>query len=218
MSAPKYVEDTFRSILLEELRRKQVQGAGPVAYATEAGRLIPDAVLEDGGTYLVEAKLGRQNREEEKLAEALGDLHDYTKYIPCTGAFAVVYPSILGRIMSLEKMRELVFDPNSEYRATAVFSDARPTDRKYGSFSDLIEWISRHVLEKPMHISVDEDFLVRMLQHQVEYLTASFSHLTARELEAFFGGKDVFHNILQYERILQPFRPLTRKNYVGPQM
>ena len=208
MPTPTWIENTIRAILLEELRKKGVEGAGPVSYnIPQVGRLEPDAILEDGGQYLVETKLG----DETKLAEALADLHDYTKYIDSNGAFAIVYPKSLKKIpLIVSRVREQILSPQARYVATAIFNDNRPTDHCAGDFEALTSWVATHVLRPPEIVRVDVDFLIGMLQSNVGSLSTLMTHLKVSDLERMFGGRSVFENILQYEQNKYPIIHMRR--------
>lgn len=67
MGLPKPTEMTVRRLLLKELEKRGVKVTPEVSYSTPVGRMMPDAVLRNGGDYVVETKLGA----EAKLFDAL---------------------------------------------------------------------------------------------------------------------------------------------------
>jgi len=87
MSVPRPTEMTIRSLLLRELDKRGVKVTPEVSFSTPVGRMMPDAVLRNGGDYVIETKLGA----EAKLFDALIRLYDYSKYTEARGASLITY-------------------------------------------------------------------------------------------------------------------------------
>ncbi|MEM2935928.1 MAG: hypothetical protein QW231_01980 [Candidatus Bathyarchaeia archaeon] len=103
MSVPRPTEMTIRSLLLRELDKRGVKVTPEVSFSTPVGRMMPDALLRNGGDYVIETKLGA----EAKLFDALIRLYDYSKYTEARGAFAILFPEQLRRPMPLKCWRRL---------------------------------------------------------------------------------------------------------------
>jgi hypothetical protein len=43
------------------------------------------------------------------------------------------------------------------------------------------------------------DYIIRSLRESASYIVNGLKHLGGEELETFFGGKNVFKNILEYD-------------------
>jgi len=51
-------EYTVRELLIEELKRRGVKVTPEISFVSPVGRLVPDLLLQNGGCYVVETKLG----------------------------------------------------------------------------------------------------------------------------------------------------------------
>lgn len=195
MSLPSYTENTVRNLLLKELEKRGVKVATEVSYKTPIGIMKPDALLQNGGNYIVETKLG----PEAKLFDAMTQLYDYTKYITAVGGFAILLPKELRRPLPIEWLEHMALSPKYKYVVTAVFKDKRPSQKFVGSLKEVADWISQHVLQPPEYVEPDTSLAISVLNDAVNYVTLGMLRLREQELEDIFGGKTVFENILQYE-------------------
>ncbi|MEM2103030.1 MAG: hypothetical protein QXM22_05910, partial [Candidatus Bathyarchaeia archaeon] len=70
----KPTEMTIRDLLQNELKRKGVVVIPEVSFkGLDGRRLVPDLVLKNGASYVVETKLGA----ETKLLDTMVQLYDY---------------------------------------------------------------------------------------------------------------------------------------------
>ena len=206
MAFPRFTENTVRNLLLRELEKRGVKAATEVTYRTPVGLMKPDALLQDGGSYVVETKLGA----EAKLFDAMTTLYDYTKHAQVVGGFAILLPGELRRPVPIEWLERLALAPDQRYVATAIFKDKRTSQRFTGSLSELADWVSRHVLRPPEYVEPDTSLAIRVLNDAVDYITLSTLQMGEEELEDIFGGKTVFENILQYEAGRYPLEEMRR--------
>lgn len=206
MSLPKPTEYTIRGLLLKELEKKGIKAITEVQYHTPAGIMKPDALLQNGGNYIVETKLGAK----AKLFDAITTLYDYTKHAQVVGGFAILLPGELRRPVPIEWLERMALDPNQRYVATAIFKDKRASQSFTGSLPELADWISQHVLKPPEHVEPDTSLAIRVLNEAVDYFTISMLQLQEEELEDIFGGKTVFENILQYKEGQYPINEMRR--------
>ncbi len=51
-------EYTVRELLIEELKKRGVKVTPEISFVSPVGRLVPDLLLQNGGCYVVETKLG----------------------------------------------------------------------------------------------------------------------------------------------------------------
>jgi len=79
-------EYTVRELLIEELKKRGVKVTPEISFVSPVGRLVPDLLLQNGGCYVVETKLGT----ESKLMNAVLRLYDYSKFAQARGAFAIL--------------------------------------------------------------------------------------------------------------------------------
>ncbi|MEM3356554.1 MAG: N-6 DNA methylase [Candidatus Bathyarchaeia archaeon] len=200
-------EMSLRDLLIEELKVRGVGVVPEVSFRTVDGRrLVPDLVLHDGASYVVETKLGA----EIKLLDAMVQLYDYSKHISeAKGAFAVLFPEELRRPWPSDVIVSIARDSKTQISAIGIFKDLRPSQPFKGSLYEVADWIAGHVL-KPLVVEADTGFAIRVLREAVDYIGASVRQLQSRELEDIFGGKSVFENVLQYEEGRYPLEEMRR--------
>jgi len=206
LALPGFTENTVRNLLLKELEKRGVRAATEVVYRTPVGVMKPDALLQDGGSYVVETKLGA----EAKFFDAITTLYDYTKHAQVVGGFAILLPGELRRPVPIEWLERLALSPSLKYVAMAIFKDKRASQSFTGSLSELADWISQHVLRPPEYVEPDTSLAIRVLNDAVDYITLSMLQMGEEELEDIFGGKTVFENILQYEEGRYPLEEMRR--------
>ncbi|MEM2936894.1 MAG: hypothetical protein QW231_06945, partial [Candidatus Bathyarchaeia archaeon] len=81
---------------------------------------MPDLVLHDGASYVVETKLGA----ETKLLDALVQLYDYGKHIgEAKGAFAVLFPEELRRPWPSDVILSIARDSKTQISCIGIFKD-----------------------------------------------------------------------------------------------
>ncbi|MEM2937502.1 MAG: N-6 DNA methylase [Candidatus Bathyarchaeia archaeon] len=196
---------SLRDLLVEELKRRGVAVVPEVSFRTVDGRrLMPDLVLHDGASYVVETKLGA----ETKLLDAVVQLYDYSKHIgEAKGAFAVLFPEELRRPWPADVILNIARDSKTQISCIGIFKDLRPSQPFKGSLFEVADWIAGHVL-KPLVVEADTGFAIRVLRDAVDYVSASVRQLQGKELEDIFGGKSVFENVLQYEEGRYPLEEM----------
>ncbi len=187
-------EYTVRELLIEELKKRGVKVTPEISFVSPVGRLVPDLLLQNGGCYVVETKLGA----ESKLMNAVLRLYDYSKFAQARGAFAILFPEELRRPWPAEVLRRVAVDSRTQYTVMAIFRDFRPSQSFRGNLSEVADWIAGHVLRVPV-VEADTGLAIRVLREAVDFVTASVRMLKGEELEDIFGGRSVFENILQYE-------------------
>jgi type I restriction-modification system DNA methylase subunit len=191
-----------RKFLIEELQKRKVKASEHPSYSTPKGRMEPDILLQNGGDYVVETKLGGD------LFTAFAELHDYLKYIKVSGGFAVILPDELRTSVPIDWLRKMASSPKLKYSVAGMFSDARNITQVEGTLYEIADWISEQVLAPPAKIEVDTSLAIKVLRNAVSYISASTRKLKTWELEDIFGGKSVFENILQYEEKKYPLREM----------
>jgi type I restriction-modification system DNA methylase subunit len=194
MSSSLPTEMTIRSFLSKELEERSIKVSNEISFSTPIGRLVPDLLLRNGATYVVETKLGA----ESKLLDAIVRLYDYSKYTDAKGSFAVLFPEELRRPWTIEMLEKIAIDPKLKYIVTGIFKDFRPSQRFVGNLNEIADWISSQVLKQPQ-VETDTSFAIKILSEAVDSITLGVRSLASQDLEEIFGGKTVFENILQYE-------------------
>jgi tRNA1(Val) A37 N6-methylase TrmN6 len=205
MGLGKPTEMSLRDLLIEELKHRGVTVVPEVSFRSVDGRrLVPDLVLHDGASYVVETKLGA----ETKLLDAMVQLYDYSKHIgEAKGAFAVLFPEELRRSWPADVIMSIARDSKTQISCIGIFKDLRPSQPFRGSLYEVADWIAGHVL-RPLVVEADTGFAIRVLRDAVDYVGASVRQLQGRELEDIFGGKSVFENVLQYEEGRYPLEEM----------
>ncbi len=156
--------------------------------------MAPDAILADGGDYVLETKLGGE-------ADYFEDIKKLTEWMklkaaPIKGAFAVLFPNEL-RDIPWQKVPEVAKSSKLKYEVAALFRDQRPADRKSGSLVEVVSWIAEHVLRPPREVEPDIGFIIKVLAGAVGRLSFQMRGLGAQHFEDIFGGRLVFENILE---------------------
>jgi hypothetical protein len=195
---PKATENTISSLLRDELQRLGVKVELLPRITTPVGSREPDLLCLNAGSYPVEAKFS-----ERDLINAVAKVqNDYLKHyriLGIKGGFAVLYPEQLTEPMPTETVKALA--ARSKLKLVAMFppEDARPFKVYEGNLRDIAKTLAEHILAPPEHVEPSIDYIMKMLRESVAYIANGLRNLKSGDLEGFFGGKDVFKNILQYE-------------------
>mgnify|MGYP001088128003 CR=1 FL=1 len=203
----KATEDTITSLFRDELERLGVEAELIPSITTPVGIRKPDLLCRNGGTYPVEAKF-----TERDLLMAIAKVqNDYLKYhrvLGIKGGFAVLYPERLSQPMSAEAVRVLA--SKSRFKLVAMFppEDARPFKVYEGLMPEVAEILAEHILAPPKYVEPSIDYIIKSLRDSAIYILNGLRHLSGSDLEGFFGGKDVFKNVLQYEEGTYPVEEL----------
>jgi hypothetical protein len=200
--AARSTEIMVRNFLMEELQKRKLKTSEHPQYSTPRGRMEPDLLLQNGGDYVVETKLGGD------LFTAFKELYDYVKYIKVSGGFAIILPEQLRTSVPVDWLRKMATSPQLEYIVAGLFSDARPITQVEGGLGEIADWIADQVLRPPAKIEIDTSLAIRVLRSAVSYISFSTRKLGTTELEDIFGGKSVFENILQYEEKKYPLKEM----------
>ena len=70
-------EYTVRQLLIEELKSRGGKVTPEISFVSPVGRLVPDLLLQNGGCYVVETKLGA----ESKLMNEVANYDFYNKFL-----------------------------------------------------------------------------------------------------------------------------------------
>lgn len=201
-------EDTITSILRDELEALGVNTKLIPSIDTPAGPRKPDLLCSNGGIYPIEAKF-----KEKDLITAIAKVqNDYLKHhkvIGVKGGFAVLYPKELSRKVAHFDVRGLVL--KSRFKLIAMFpdEDKRPNFNVYeGLLPEITKILAGHILTPPEEVEPSIDYIIKALRESTMSLLEGLAYLKGEELEGFFGGKNVFENILQYGKDEYPLEEL----------
>ncbi|MEM2585059.1 MAG: N-6 DNA methylase, partial [Thermoproteota archaeon] len=124
------------------------------------------------------------------------------------GGFAILYPEELTQPMPVEAVENLA--RKLSFKLIAMFppEDPRPFTVYDGKLQEVAKILSEHILAPPKLVEPSIEYIMRSLRESVLYILNGLRHLKGYELEVFFGGKDVFKNILQYEEGKYPVEEL----------
>ncbi|MEM1965769.1 MAG: N-6 DNA methylase [Candidatus Caldarchaeum sp.] len=200
-------EDTITAWLREDIEKQGVRIVETQIRLDkpEGGFIKPDIYMENGGRYVIQAKLG----DSRKTVEAIGQVWDCVRYGGVDGGFVVVYPEKLRRL-PLDMARKFAYKFECEAYAFFGPGDRRPSLYETGGLDKIAKWISEHVLKPPIWVEPNIEAAIRQLRKAADYLVVHFKHLEEKDLEDIFGGHDVFENILQYGEGKYPLEDMRR--------
>ena len=205
---PRATEDTITSILASELKKYGIKAEVFPSIRTPSGIRKPDIWCSNGGIYLIEAKY-----RERDLIDAIAKIqNDYMKWydvLGINGAFAVLYPEELAKPLLPDNLKRII--SKAKFKLIAMFPprDSRKCFTVYeGTLSHITNILAEHILTPPEYVEPNTEYIIKALREVAEYITSSLKVLSGRELENFFGGKEVFENILQYEEKEYPIENL----------
>lgn len=204
---PKATEDTITSLLRDELSMLGVKAELFAVVGTPVGVRKPDILCTDGGTYPLEAKFTERDLLSA-IAKVQNDYLKHTKLLNIRGGFAILYPDVLSNPMQLDVVKDLAM--NSNFRLVAMFpaDDPRPFKDYQGTIQGIAKIIAELVLIPQKIPEPSVDFIIKSLREAAMQLLSGLKHLTSKDLEGFFGGEEVFRNILQYEENKYPVEEL----------
>jgi type I restriction-modification system DNA methylase subunit len=195
---PKATEDTITMLLKEELEKLGVKAEPFSSIVTPAGTRKPDLVCANGGMYLIEAKFSERDLIVA-IAKVQNDYLKHYKVLGIKGGFAILYAEELARPMPIEAVRDLAMESRLKLISMFPPEDARSFNVYEGSLPQVAKTIAEHVLTPPKYVEPSIDYIIKSLRDSAMYILNGLRHLASNQLEGFFGGKDVFKNILQYE-------------------
>lgn len=195
---PKATENTVTGILREELESRNVKTIQFPTLQTPVGRREPDLLCENGGRYLVEAKFSEQQLVDA-IAKVQNDYLKHYKLLGIHGGFAVLYPKELTGPMPLDVIKKVAYE--TKFKLIAMFppEDERPFTVIESRLPNIAETIADYVLQPPKRIEPNITYIISALRETANYIVAGLRHLSGKSLQDFFGGENVFKNILQYE-------------------
>ncbi|MDH2901649.1 MAG: N-6 DNA methylase [archaeon] len=196
-------EDTVTTLLENEIKQLGVKVEAFTVLRTPTGIRKPDLLCEDGGKYPVEAKLTERDYLQA-IAKIENDYLKYYKQLGIKGGFAVLYPVELSEPMSSEALTSLA--SKSKFKLLSLFppDDPRPFKVYEQSLAEIAKTIAQHVLVPTQRIEPSVDYIIKSLREAAQYVVNGLRHVKGAELESFFGGKNVFKNILEYEEGAYP--------------
>lgn len=161
----------------------------------------------NAGVYPVEAKF-RETDLISAIAKVQNDYIKYYKILGIKGGFAILYPEELARPMPIDVIRDLAV--RSRFRLIAMFppEDSRPFKVYEGSLFEAAKILAQHILTPPRYVEPSIDYIIKSLRESALYILNGLRSLAGVELKDFFGGRDVFRNILQYEEEKYPVEEL----------
>jgi len=199
----KPTEDTITAILKEELEKIGVNVELLPVINTPSGIRKPDLLCRDGGIYPIEAKF-----KERDLIFAISKIqNDYLKHhkvLGINGGFAILYPEEISRLISFFDLRGLMLKSNFKLIAMFPDGDPRPFKVYEGLLSEIAEILAEHIFTPPKVLEPSIDYIIKSIRDSTINLLQGLVHLSGNELEGFFGGNNVFKNILQYEEDKYP--------------
>jgi hypothetical protein len=203
----KRTEDGISSILKEELQKLGVVADLTPSWTTPIGLRKPDLLCRNAGVYPVEAKFTERDLITA-IAKVQNDYLKYHKTLGIKGGFAILYPEQLSQPMPPEAFKDLAFKLTFKLVAMFPSEDPRPFKVYENRLPEIAKILYEHILAPPAVVEPSIDYIIDSLRESALYLLNGLKHLTSVELEGFFGGEDVFKNILQYEEGKYPVEEL----------
>jgi hypothetical protein len=174
-------EESISDLMAEFLRGKGIETRREISVPTPGTRAQPDFRLENGGTYLGEAKW------EDSKWEGFGQARDYGQIAGMNGSFLIVYPKELkqeGAQSRLGGGPESILEGHS-YSCAFLRRD-EPTDIVQLELEEIPQWISANI-ERRREPDADPDEVVSVLRQTAVTLND--------ELEA-APEENLFRNVL----------------------
>jgi type I restriction-modification system DNA methylase subunit len=202
----KRVEDGISALLKEELQKLGVVADLTPSLTTPAGLRKPDLLCRNGGVYPVEAKFIERDLIVA-IAKVQNDYLKYHKILGIKGGFAILYPEQLSQPMPEDAFKDLAF--KLKFKLVSMFppEDPRPFKVYESQLSEIAKTLYEHIFAIPK-VEPSIDYIISSLRQSALYLLNGLKHLSSKELEGFFGGEEVFKNILQYEEGKYPVEEL----------
>jgi len=196
---PKSTEDTITVMLKEELERRGVRAEPFAEIRTPAGYRKPDLYCENGGVYIVEAKF-KERDLWKAVAKIQNDYIKYHKVLNLNGGFAVLYPDELSKPLPRDVVKQLAM--KLKFKMVMMFLP-EDTRRNFhvveGTLTQIAEELARQILTPPEYVEPSVNYIIETLRDIAQAITVGLKHLSGKQLEDLFGGRNVFENILQYE-------------------
>ena len=198
MVVPKATEDTITGILTNAISDLGINAQSFYEIETPNGYRKPDIYCSNGAVYVVEAKF-----PERSLIDAISKIeNDYLKYshlLGISGAFAILYPNKLSEPMPPEILKSNI--QKQKFKIISMFpeSDERPFSIQIVNFDDIAKLIVTEVNHIPIKKEPVISDIVSTLRDSALYLVNGLANLANSDLITFFGGENVFKNILEHK-------------------
>lgn len=204
---PKATEDTITSLLRDELLQLGVQAELFPVVNTPSGIRKPDILCSNGGNYPLEAKFSGRDFLTA-IAKVQNDYLKHYKLLNVKGGFAILYPDQLANPMHPEVVKDLAKKLDFKFVAMFPTDDPRPFKVYDKKLLEVAKIIAELVLAPHKVPEPSIDYIIKSLREAAMQLLTGLRHLTSKDLEGFFGGEDVFKNILQYDEDRYPVEEL----------
>ncbi len=204
---PKATEDTITSLLRDELIKLGVKAELFPSVTTPSGLRKPDILCSNGGSYPLEAKYYARDLFSA-IAKVQNDYLKHHELLNIKGGFAILYPEVLSNPMEADAVKDLA--KKVQFKLVAMFppEDPRPFKSYDGKLGEVAYVLAGLVLTPTNIPEPSIDIIIKSLREAAMQLLAGLRHLTSKDLLGFFGGEDVFKNILQYEEDKYPVEEL----------
>jgi len=178
-------EDGITDLMADYLRKNGVSAVTQISFSTPTSRSQPDFQIENGGTFLGEAKW------EDQKWEGFGEARDYGQLAGISGSFLITYPNELREEASQARLGQNTAEAvlsGHEFTCAFLRRDA-PTDMATLELEDIPVWITSNIKERRQP-EPDPDAVVDVLR-QTAYILND-------ELEA-APDENLFRNVLGAE-------------------
>ena len=204
---PRATEDTITTLLRDELQKLGVAAEFTPIINTPGGPRKPDLLCSNAGLYPIEAKFSERDLIMA-IAKVQNDYLKHYKVLGIKGGFAILYPEQLSQPMPVDVVKDLAF--KLKFKLISMFppEDSRPFKVYEGPLFEIAKILSEHIFTPPKFVEPSIDYIIDSLRESAKYILNGLRHLTDAQLEGFFGGEDVFKNILQYEEGKYPIEEL----------
>ena len=193
-------ESTILDLFIEELKKK-LKVSTQMSYSQLSGRKQPDATIGSKQDYFIEAEW--EGNETKGLVQAAR----YQR-LGGKGVFVVMFPNRLKRSMPRQVLLRQA--KNARFQGIGIFNDERKEDFFSGGLDEITTWLSEHVLQERPVVETKTSQVISIIQKAVDYVSATLVGVTEQSIDAIFGGKSVFDNILQFEEKNYPLKEMRK--------
>jgi type I restriction-modification system DNA methylase subunit len=193
-------ESTILDLFIEELS-KNLKVLTQMSYPQLSGRKQPDATIGEKQDYFIEAEW--EGNETKGLVQAAR----YQR-LGGKGVFVVMFPNRLKRSMPRPVLLRQA--KNARFQGIGIFNDERKEDFFNGGLDEITSWIYEHVLQERPVVETKTSQVISIIQKAVDYVSGTLVGVTEQSIDAIFGGKSVFDNILQFEEKNYPLKEMRK--------
>jgi len=193
-------ESTILELFIDELKQK-LKVLTQLSYPQLSGRKQPDATIGEKQDYFIEAEW--EGNETKGLVQAAR----YQK-LGGKGIFVVMFPRKLKRSMPRTILVRQA--KNARFQGIGIFNDDRKEDFFNGDLDEITAWIFEHVLQEKAVVETKTPQVISIIRKAVDYVSATLVGVTEQNIDAIFGGKSVFDNILQFEEKNYPLKEMRK--------